>query len=331
MRRTLPAIGLFFVAPLVAEFLLGNISITLLSSLIVLAPMYGGGALLIREAVRRTGRGWPSIFVLGVAFGVAEEAFMTQSLFNPDYLGLHAHLLQPAFIPALGIGAWWTLFVLTLHVVWSISVSIALTESLAPDRAKEPWLRGVGLGVVSGLFVLSAIAISNYTVQRDAAHFMASRTQFAAAGVCFLVLIATAFLLPKPRPSLSVGTVPSPWLVGAVALIASSVFMAFPRAWGWWAVAVYLALYATIVVLVTAWSRRSGWQAQHVLALAAGAAMTYAWRSFVFSPVAGSGGLVTRIGNVVFTAAAVAVIAVGTKKLARFTPVDKNVAQASAS
>jgi hypothetical protein len=50
-----PAIGLFFVAPLVAEFLLGNLPIKLLPALIVLAPLYGVGAVLIREMVRRTG------------------------------------------------------------------------------------------------------------------------------------------------------------------------------------------------------------------------------------------------------------------------------------
>ena len=319
MRRTLPAIGLFFLAPLVAEFLLGNISITLLSSLIVLAPMYGGGALLIREAVRRSGRGWPSIAVLGIAFGVAEEAFMTQSLFNPDYLGLHAHLLQPAYIPALGVGAWWTLYVLTLHAVWSISVSIALTESLVPNRANQPWLGGVGLGVVSLLFLLSAIATGNYTVQHDATHFMASRAQFAWSAICLVAVITAALLLPKPRSSKNAGEVPSPWTAGAVALVASSIFIAFPGRWGWLAVAVYFVLYIGTIVVVASWSRRSGWDARHLLALAAGAALTYAWHAFLQPPSAGGGGPTARIGNVVFTLAAVTVIAIGARKTARYS------------
>lgn len=49
MRRIRPAITLFLLAPLVAEFLLGNRPIVLLPALLILAPMYGGGALLIRE------------------------------------------------------------------------------------------------------------------------------------------------------------------------------------------------------------------------------------------------------------------------------------------
>ena len=134
MKRIAPALTLFFLSPFVAEFLLGNLPITVLPAMIVLAPMYGGGALLIRETVRRAGRGWPTILVLGLAYAVLEEAFTTQTLFNPNYLKLNLHLLDHAYMPWLGMGAWWTIFVLTLHVVWSIGVSIALAESLVPDR-----------------------------------------------------------------------------------------------------------------------------------------------------------------------------------------------------
>jgi hypothetical protein len=56
----------------------------MLPALVVLAPMYGGGALLIREVVRRRGLGWPSIILLALACGVLEEGLITQSLFNPD-------------------------------------------------------------------------------------------------------------------------------------------------------------------------------------------------------------------------------------------------------
>ena len=73
MRRLLPALGLFFLAPLIAEFLLGNLPITMLGSLVVLAPLYGGGALLIREVARRTGRGWASIVVLALAYGIQSQ------------------------------------------------------------------------------------------------------------------------------------------------------------------------------------------------------------------------------------------------------------------
>ncbi|MGO8971712.1 MAG: hypothetical protein ACLQDQ_19310, partial [Myxococcaceae bacterium] len=82
-----------------------------------------GGALLVRETVRRTDRGWPAIFVLALAYGVLEEAFLMQSLFNPNFLGKNLHLLETAYLPELGIGLWYSVFVLTLHMVWGTSCS----------------------------------------------------------------------------------------------------------------------------------------------------------------------------------------------------------------
>src|SRR5262245_66257297 len=167
MTGLLPSLVLFFLAPLVSEFLLGNLPITMLPALLILAPMYGGGALLIREIVRRTGRSWPSIMLLGIAYAILEEAFTTQTLFNPNYLHLNLHLLDHAFIPALGIGGWWTIFVLTLHTVWSIAVSIALTEGLFPNRADEPWLGRFSLPAVVLVFLCGIVATAAITLQFD--------------------------------------------------------------------------------------------------------------------------------------------------------------------
>src|SRR6201999_2281208 len=98
MRRAAPAVALFFLSPLVAEFLLGDFTLAQLSALVLLAPAYGGAAVLIREVTRRTGRGWPAMILLALAYGVLEEGLETQSLFNPNYV--NAHLLDSGYIPA---------------------------------------------------------------------------------------------------------------------------------------------------------------------------------------------------------------------------------------
>lgn len=54
------------------------------------------------------------------------------------------------------IGAWWTLFVLTLHTVWSSSVPIALVEALAARRRTTPWLGRIGLVVTTLVYLLGA-------------------------------------------------------------------------------------------------------------------------------------------------------------------------------
>src|ERR1700754_3872680 len=95
-RRIAPAIGLFFLSPLVGEFLLGNVAIDALPGGLM-APMYGGGAVLVREAARRAGKGWPTIFLLALAYAVIEEGLVCQTLFNPSYFGFN--LLREAYIP----------------------------------------------------------------------------------------------------------------------------------------------------------------------------------------------------------------------------------------
>ena len=256
-KGVLPAIGLFFLAPLVAEFLLGNLPIEMLPVLLVLAPLYGGGALLIREVVRRAGRGWPSIVILGLAYGILEEAYTTQSLFNPNYLKLNLHLLDTAYIPALGIGAAWTIFVLNLHTAWSVSASIALVEAAVPDRAEVPWLGGTGLAVTGLLFALGVFATTNYQLKQDA--FRAPHAQLVTAGVICAVLVVLAFLLPRRSAATAAGWIPSPWIAGALALAAGSAVAGPYREVGdWGAVAAVLAIDAGMVGAVVLWSGAIG-------------------------------------------------------------------------
>ncbi|MFH8410240.1 hypothetical protein ACH4FX_36530 [Streptomyces sp. NPDC018019] len=60
-RRPAPAFALFLLAPFVGEFLLGNLTLAELPLGLVLAPMHGCGALLVRELGRRSGGGWPTM------------------------------------------------------------------------------------------------------------------------------------------------------------------------------------------------------------------------------------------------------------------------------
>ncbi len=317
-RGILPAVVLLFLAPIVAEFLLGNMPISMLGLLAILAPVYGGGALLIRETIRRTGRGWPSILLLALAYGILEEAFLDQTLFNPDFLGLHLHLLEPAFIPSLGIGAWWTVFVLTQHTVWSISVSIALAEALFPDRAELPWLSGGGISVVAVLFAAAATAMTKSSIQRDPNHFVASRSQFAWSALGCLALIAAGLCTRRRLITLTDGKVPGPSLLGVAAFGSSLVFLLLPQRWGWRAVDVYLLLDLVWIAAIHRWSKRIAWDGRHRLALAAGAAMAYGAHAFFQTPAIGAGDVLTRVGNLVFACLAAGLIALGTRRTTGF-------------
>ncbi|HEX7361604.1 MAG TPA: hypothetical protein VF283_14030 [Bryobacteraceae bacterium] len=315
------AIGLFFLAPLLAEFLLGNLPITMLGALVVLAPLYGGCALLIRESVRRTGHGWPSIVILGLAYGIFEEAFTTQSLFNPNYLGLHLHLLDPAYIPALGIGAWWTVFVLTIHTAFSISASIALIEAFAPENPTAPWLGRTGLTITGLLFIFGAVASTLIGYIHD--HFLASPAQLVSAAVICVILALIAFRTPQWNAA-ATAWVPNPWLAAAFALAAGSAILLIPSRLGWGAATAILAVDAIVLAAVLSWSRSLLWNMRHKLALAAGAALAYGWHSFFETPAVGQMNWV-RAGNAIFLAAAVVLIAAAASRNRRskWAPVAK--------
>jgi hypothetical protein len=307
-----PALGLFFLAPLVAEFLLGNLPIKLLPALVVLAPFYGGGALLIRETVRRKGLNWPSILLLGMAYAIFEEAFTTQSLFNPDYLKLHMGLLTPAFIPALGIGGWWTLWMLNVHAVWSIATPIALVEACVPDRARTPWLGERGRVVVACLFLIGATMSTVIGYKQD--HYLSSMAQFAAAAMVVSSLAGLALVIPRRAGALEQGWIPSAWAMGVLALLFGSAALFVPKDWGWGAVAALLYLDLTMLVLVLVWSRRSTWGMKHRLALAAGAALAYGWHAFLQHPAVGEMDKSVRIGNTIFLLGAIGLIWIASRR-----------------
>ena len=70
---------------------------SLVVGLLILGPLYGAPALLIRELARRFGVGWPGIMALAAAFGIVQAGVVDQSLFSESYrdIAYWAEMLQP--------------------------------------------------------------------------------------------------------------------------------------------------------------------------------------------------------------------------------------------
>lgn len=241
---------------------------------------------------------------------------MTQSLFNPNYLKLNLELLTPAFIPALGMSAWWTLWMLVLHGLWSISTPIALIECCVPSRARLPWAGRVGLAIIAVVFGVGATAASVMNFRMDP--FLSSQTQFAGAALAILVFVGLAFLLPvRPRCD-APQDAPSPLLLGLITLALGSAVMLVPKDWGWGAVGALLALDAAMLLAILTWSRRGAMRLSHQLALGSGAALAYGIHAFVQDPSVGKLEPSVRIGNAIFLIATVALIAFATRRVRRY-------------
>lgn len=278
LRRIAPALLLLVLAPLIAEFLLGDFTLRQIGLLLIFVPQYGGGALLIREVARRTGRGWPSILFLALAYALIEEGLTTQSLFNPNYL--HLRLLDYGFIPVLGISPNWTVLVLTVHVVWSMGCSIAIAEGVAGNRGSTPWLGRVGLGVTGALFLLGCAMTAGFTHRMYP--FVAPPAQLTIVWIAIAASIA-AFWHFRSGGAVTTSAPPPAWLIGLVTLILSSGFYELYSRGKEQGLPPNLVLFgmvlceAAAIVLLTAWSRREGWGPRHVVAAATGAILTYGW------------------------------------------------------
>ncbi|GAA2313259.1 hypothetical protein GCM10010149_75530 [Nonomuraea roseoviolacea subsp. roseoviolacea] len=329
--RILPALGLLVLAPLVGEYLLGNIAVNALPMIVGLIPLYGGGALLIREVARRWRLGWPGIILLGLAYAVIEEGLLTRSLFDPDYVGLR--LLDYGFIPALGIGAYWTVFVLAIHGVWSIAVPISMVEA-GSRRPDTPWLGKVGLAG-SALLFLAGGAVPIALASPAALHPL-SAAQITWTLITAVALVVAAFLSGRRRrpvrPAHADGaaTPPGPWTVFAITIAAGLAFW-IPSLLAmvgirlesvvpaWLTVGCYLALYATMALLVLRWSRRTGWGPWHTFALGAAGLVTYAWHGFPQPPSFPAPADVDLMGNALFALAALGLLALVAVRQQRLT------------
>jgi hypothetical protein len=303
------AISLVLLAPLVGEWLLGNQPITGLGWIVLLAPMYGCGALLIREVARRSGRGWPTILLLAAAYALLEEGPIDQMLWNPHYNGFDmAAAYADTRVEALGTSMGLIQDVLTLHTIWSIAVPIALIEAFDPTP-QRPWLKPLGLGVTAIVFVVGSALLTYGQIESE--KFIASPGQFVASGLAILVLVIAAFWMPSP-PSVAEATTPSPRNVGLAGFLLTSLLMLrdvlaeLLSKWvvaGLWCVVVLLG-----IALVWRWSRSPQWNRAHGVALASGALMTYVWAGFQHAQYLGISPFIALAGNVVFGAGAVILV-----------------------
>ena len=143
-----PSLFLLLLTPGIPEYLSASSQLTLL----VISPLiffgllaanlglYGSGVILIREAMIRWKKGWASVFLLGVAYGIVEEGIALWTLFNPlaqpvGNLGFYGHWL--------GVNWVWTVGLLIFHSVYSIGLPIFLFRpSLPRIKIEEPSLWG---------------------------------------------------------------------------------------------------------------------------------------------------------------------------------------------
>ncbi|MET8355454.1 hypothetical protein [Micromonospora sp. NPDC005171] len=310
-RRLLPVIALLLLAPWAAECSWGGFAIDdFLPVLIFLGPMYGGAAILIREAARHLGAGWPTIVLLAAAFGVLQAGLVDQSLFNPHYLDDTQYAdtraaAEASLVPGLAFSLRQAFDFVGNHIVLTICAPIVLIESfLWPQRRLRPWLGRPGLAVIGVVYLLGSLLVfSDSSGRKD---FLASPIQLAFAAVVTLALVATA-LLPRwrhPQPRRA-RRVPNPLGVGLLVVV---VRMGADLTPGWVGVTIALTLAAAAGTLVAYWSSREGWGQRHVLAAGTAGLVTAAAFAYLVPPYSPASPAAALAGDVAVTVVTVVLV-----------------------
>jgi len=154
MKKYAPVIVLFFLSPIIGELLSGSappVEFFNPFGLIILPALYGSGAILAREITLKWGKRWPTILILGLAYGIIEEGLMIKSFFDPAWQDLG---LLGVYGRWGGVNWVWTVFLTLYHAVFSIAIPILLVELMFPKRRDGRWLGKKGMIFFSALLGL---------------------------------------------------------------------------------------------------------------------------------------------------------------------------------
>ncbi|HVH15146.1 MAG TPA: hypothetical protein VNA15_05440 [Candidatus Angelobacter sp.] len=193
-----PVLLLLLLTPGIPEYLSASSQLTVL----ILSPplfflflaanlgLYGSGVILIREAMIRWKKGWASVFLLGVAYGIVEEGLDLWTLFYSKAgpvgnLGYYGHWL--------GVNWVWTVGLLIFHSVYSIGLPIFLFGLAFPELKRKSLVSGTRLSATIVCLILDSIFLFVFV--------SAIYSGYSPGGTLLLFsgLVATIFVLLARR------------------------------------------------------------------------------------------------------------------------------------
>ena len=142
---------LLVLAPLIGEVLSGATRLSFLFVFIPEVMVWGCGALISRELVRRWRR--------RDQFAHARPRLVcSRIIHHPANLSGVTSLarIDDNVRPSMGVNWLYFLFMLGYESVWIVLVPVQLTELIFPERRRDPWLKNRGLIISSFVFLLGS-------------------------------------------------------------------------------------------------------------------------------------------------------------------------------
>lgn len=282
-RRFGPSFTLMLLAPVIAELLYGALRVSAIFILIPQIMVWGGGALLIRECIRRWRKGWQSMLLMGLALAVAEEWLIQQTSISPLVASG-----ERAYGRVWGVNWVYFLWALGYESVWVVLVPVQLTELLFPERRDTCWLRTRGFFITGVLFLLGIFVAWYGWTQRarvkifHMAPYSPSLAYLLIGMAAVLSLLVGAYKLVASdagKRSASRSS-PAPWLVALVTCALGLPWAAFSLlGWGRGAfptapvplvLAAGLAWACVAFFLMRRWTSSANWGDAHLFAVVIG-------------------------------------------------------------
>lgn len=277
-KNIAPAFVLMLAAPLLTEVLPGSTRFSSIFVFPIEMCVWGGGALLIRYAVRRWQLGWFNMLLMAVALAIAEECLIQQTSLAP----LVIRLKGVTYARAFGVNYVYFLWAIIYESVFVVFLPVYLVELIFPARRNDLWLRKAGLFVIIPLFLLGSILawftwtqIARPKVFHLPVYHLSLPTVISAVTVIavlvFTALVALRKLALKPAPLQSY----TPWvpaIAGAVwaTLLFGLVLLGFGIAPNFppvIAISGGFILAIAALYLVPRWTASPNWQPVNTFAL----------------------------------------------------------------
>ncbi|WP_163568694.1 hypothetical protein [Fodinicola feengrottensis] len=201
---------LVILTPLIAELAFGSTPLHLGYLVLLWTPVYGAGISLVREAVHRAGRGWPSIVLLGIAYELIEDGIGLQALSSPHLYG------AAGWAPRLfGLKtAYWELNVV-YHVIFSAVIPILIVDLLFPAHLNVPYLKKTET-VITAIVGLLGIGLLRTVSASNDPGYLAPIGVLVGCVVAIAIIAVIALKVVPPRTTAvrTTAAVPPIWVLG---------------------------------------------------------------------------------------------------------------------
>lgn len=218
-----PALSLFVLSPAIGELLSGSsppVEFFNPINFLLLACLYGSGAVVVRELKVKWRKDYRAILLLGAAYGIIEEGLTVASFFNPNWMDLG---ILGSFGRVFEVNWVWAEMLTIYHAVFSITIPIVLIELVYPSRELTRWTSDRSLKGVIALF--AGTVITEFYLFSLLGKYVPPAFQYIATVLVVFFIIYLTYKLKPEKEDLTIKKIGKPRKMYVIGLAGSTSFL----------------------------------------------------------------------------------------------------------